>query len=128
MIGRTKKWLLDDAEVPVTMSDFVLHPQPPDKKSTSTDPATAFFTERLRECYEMPVIDPSTGRLVRINSNTLSKFLKDYADEDDARTLATATFYRIEKGLTSPRIDMVYAIAKAFGVPPSSFLPDQTDD
>jgi hypothetical protein len=124
------KWFTNDAEVPVEMTELVSGPTPPgDDPPPPPGPATKFFTKRLEECYEkIPVPDPSTGRLVEMNTHKLSKFL-DYTDDDDAKTPArTNTFYRIARGETSPRIDMVYAIAKTFGVPPSSFLPDHFMD
>jgi hypothetical protein len=120
---------MNDVEVPVDMSDIVSGTTPPNGPSPSSDPATTFFINRLEECYEnIPVRDPRTGRLTKMNTHKLFTFLSEYADDDDARTAAMTTFYRLAKGEMTPRIDMVCAIAKIFGVPPSSFLPDQPAD
>ncbi len=82
---------------------------------------------RLAECYgTIPVRDPGTGRLIKLNSNRLAKFVNEYFG--DMPILATNTLYRLERGETSPRVDTVYTIAKVFGVPPSSFLPDKIED
>ena len=109
------------------MYELVRVTKPPPKSSPPfTGPATDFFVARLEECYKtIPVRDPSTGRLMQMNTNKLWEFLKNYAGADDVRTLGINTFYRTARGEISPRIDMVYSIAKVFRVPPSWFLPDQ---
>lgn len=109
------------------MWELVKGPNPPrDNPPPFTGPATEFFVARLEECYEnISVRDPSTGRLMKMNTKKLWEFLKNYAGADDVRTLGSNTFYRMARGEMSPRIDMVYSIAKVFGVPPSWFLPDQ---
>lgn len=111
------------------MSDMKNGTTPPNDTPPPSDPAMTYFKARLKECYKtIPVRDPSTGLLTYMNTHKLFNLLSEYADDDGVRTVAMNTFYRAARGDMRPRIDMVCAIAKIFGVPPSSFLPDQPAD
>ncbi len=97
--------------------------------ATKNGPATMHFAARLRELLTTHnARDQGTGRSRRANPKSLSEILVDQTDGRGISGISQSQLYRLERGIASPNIEAVYEIAKAFRVPPRSFLPDDISD
>lgn len=89
-------------------------------------PATTYFSDRLRALSAATQLQEiETGRIRRLNAPTVYAMLGEQAPE---LAISLRQMHRYYNGTATPRIDVVYEIARLFGVSPRVFLPPSTDD
>jgi transcriptional regulator with XRE-family HTH domain len=79
-------------------------------------------TQELASATNVRLLD--TGEVHRISPLTIHRMLLEQAPD---LALSQRQVYRYYNGDAAPRIDVVYELARLFGVSPRDFLPDHTD-
>lgn len=88
-------------------------------------PATTYFSDRLRALSAATQLQEiETGRIRRLNAPTVYAMLGEQAPE---LAISLRQMHRYYNGTATPRIDVVYEIARLVGVSPRVFLPPSTD-
>lgn len=89
-------------------------------------PATAYFSERLRALAEaIQLREVDTEEVRKLNPPVIHAMLEEQAPD---LAISARQMYRYYNGTATPRIDVVYEIARLFGVSPHVFLPPTTGD
>lgn len=111
------------------MPDFSLERKPAESGSKpSKGPATKYFAAVLKDLLNHHAArDPETGRTRKAKATSLSESLKSQNAEEALRGVSTSALYRLVNEETSPRIDVIYELAKVFQVSPRVFLPEDVD-
>ncbi|MDA0250748.1 MAG: helix-turn-helix transcriptional regulator [Actinomycetota bacterium] len=102
-------------------------PSPPGPPAADVvHPATAYFARRFRECAESLQLREVDSDEVHKLSPALIHALLEEQNPDLA--VSTRQIWRYYSGVATPRIDIVYEIARLFGVSPRVFLPESVED
>lgn len=89
-------------------------------------PATAYFSSRLREfCDAIIVRELKNGGVRKLNVPALYALLEEQSPD---LAISMRQVRRYYDGTATPRIDVVYEIARLFGVSPQIFLPESAED
>jgi transcriptional regulator with XRE-family HTH domain len=93
---------------------------------TAIDPphvATEFFAQRFQALAgSMNVRMLDTNRVRKLTPLRIQRLLKEQAPD---LPVSQTQIYRYFHGEAPPRLDVVYELARLFGVPPTYFVPDQ---
>lgn len=84
-------------------------------------PATAYFSQKFRELAANKVVRDDGGRLHRLNPHAVYEILIEQSPE---LPVSQSQIYRYYNGAATPRIDVVFELARLFDVSPSEFLPE----
>lgn len=85
--------------------------------------ATVFFSRRFQElAASMNVRMLDTDRVRKLTPLRIQRLLKEQAPD---LPVSQTQIYRYFHGEAPPRLDVVYELARLFGVPPSYFVPDE---
>ena len=88
-------------------------------------PATAYFSARLRSLSEtIKLREVETGEVRKLNAPALYALLEEQSPD---LAISLRQMHRYYNGTATPRIDVVYEIARLVGVSPRVFLPPSTD-
>lgn len=89
-------------------------------------PATTYFSARLRSLSEAITLrELETGGVRKLNAPALYALLEEQSPD---LAISLRQMHRYYNGTATPRIDVVYEIARLVGVSPRVFLPPSTDD
>ena len=88
-------------------------------------PATSFFARRFREIAESVQLREVDSHEVHRLSPRLIHALLEEQNPDLA--VSTRQIWRYYSGAATPRIDIVYEIARLLGVSPQVFLPESVE-
>lgn len=95
----------------------------------SEAPAKQFFAATFNHLLGMTgARNLETGRVRRAKCTSLAHVLKNQRVGPALRGTSESSLYRLSRGETSPTIEVVYELAKAFKVSPRVFLPEHADD
>ncbi len=111
------------------MPDFSLERKPPESASKrSVGPATIYCAAVVKDLLNrFAARNPETGRTRRAKPTSLAESLKSQNAEEALRGVSTSALYRLVNEETSPRIDVLYELARVFQVSPRVFLPEDVD-
>lgn len=85
--------------------------------------ATEYFAKRFQELAgSMNVRMLDTDRVRKLTPLRIQRMLKEQAPD---LPVSQTQIYRYFHGEAPPRLDVVYELARLFGVPPSYFMPDE---
>jgi hypothetical protein len=88
-------------------------------------PAPAYFSERLRALSEaVHLREVGSDHVRKLTPPVIHAMLEDQAPD---LAISARQMYRYYNGSATPRIDVVYEIARLFGVSPRVFLPESVD-
>ncbi len=85
-------------------------------------PATVFFSKKFQElasATNVRLLD--TGEVHRLGPVTVHRMLLEQSPE---LAVSQRQVYRYYNGNATPRIDVVFELARLFGVSPRDFLPE----
>jgi transcriptional regulator with XRE-family HTH domain len=83
---------------------------------------TEYFSERVQElAASMNVRMLDTDRVRKLTPLRIQRMLKEQAPD---LPVSQTQIYRYFHGEAPPRLDVVYELARLFGVPPTYFMPD----
>jgi transcriptional regulator with XRE-family HTH domain len=84
--------------------------------------ATQYFSERFQElAANTSVRMLDTDRVRKLTPLRIQRMLKEQAPD---LPVSQTQIYRYFHGEAPPRLDVVYELARLFGVPPTYFIPD----
>lgn len=87
-------------------------------------PATVYFADELRRVMAtLQMRKVGTDEFQSITPYALHQMLQRQSPDTP---ISRTQLYRIVKGETAPKIDLVYELAAILGVSPKDFMPDQT--
>ncbi|MFN6548146.1 helix-turn-helix domain-containing protein [Mycolicibacterium nivoides] len=85
--------------------------------------ATVYFAKRFQElAASMNVRMLDTDRVRKLTPLRIQRMLKEQAPD---LPVSQTQIYRYFHGDAAPRLDVVYELARLFGVSPSYFVPDE---
>ncbi|GAT02312.1 helix-turn-helix domain-containing protein [Mycolicibacterium fortuitum] len=85
--------------------------------------ATVYFAKRFQElAASMHVRMLDTDRVRKLTPLRIQRMLKEQAPD---LPVSQTQIYRYFHGEAPPRLDVVYELARLFGVPPTYFVPDE---
>ncbi|KAA1248218.1 helix-turn-helix transcriptional regulator [Mycobacterium simiae] len=85
--------------------------------------ATEYFSKRFQElAASMNVRMLDTDRVRKLTPLRIQRMLKEQAPD---LPVSQTQIYRYFHGEAPPRLDVVYELAKLFGVPPTYFVPEE---
>lgn len=85
--------------------------------------ATEYFATKFQELAgSMNVRMLDTDRVRKLTPLRIQRMLKEQAPD---LPVSQTQIYRYFHGEAPPRLDVVYELARLFGVPPSYFMPDE---
>ena len=117
---------LDDADdLDESASELVRTTKPAQTKEPLDPPhvATEFFAQQFQDLAsttQVRMLD--TDQMRKLTPLRIQRLLKKQAPE---LPVSQTQIYRYFHGEAPPRLDVVYELARLFGVPPTYFVPDQ---
>jgi transcriptional regulator with XRE-family HTH domain len=115
----------DGVTKPGSVPREVLVPAVPSSAGAAIDPphvATTYFSTRFQELAgRMNVRMLDTNRVRKLTPLRIQRMLKEQAPD---LPVSQTQIYRYFHGQAAPRLDVVYELARLFGVPPTYFVPD----